>query len=258
MDLGLAGKRILITAGAARIGRVTALAFAREGARVFVCDVDEKALAELGQQSNAIGHTVADVSDEVSVDRLFAEAKKALGGLDILINNAGIAGPTGPVETLSRADWDRTLAVNITGQFLCAQRAVPLLREAGGGSIVNLSSAAGRFGFPRRAPYAASKWAVVGFSKTLSIELGPDNIRVNALLPGAVEGPRIERVIRAKAESMNVPYEEMHRRYVSKASLGRMVTADDIAGTIVFICSDAGRNISGQAISVDADAQYIV
>jgi hypothetical protein len=255
---GLKGKRVLVTAGAGGIGAVTARSFARAGARVFVCDVDQAGLAGFSKESPEIGATLADVSDEKTVDHLFTEAGKFLGGLDILINNAGIAGPTGPVETLAVADWERTLAINITGQFLCARRAVPLIRKAGGGSIVNLSSAAGRFGFPRRTPYAASKWAVVGFTKSLAVELGPDKIRVNCIQPGAVDGPRIRRVIAAKAESVGVPYDEMEKRYVTQASLGRMVTEQDIANMILFVCSDAGQNVSGQALAVDADTQYLI
>jgi len=258
MQLGLKNKRVLVTAAAAGIGRATALGFAAEGARVFICDVDTAALADFAKESPGIGTTVADVADEKAVDHLFAEAAKFLGGLDILINNAGIAGPTGPVETLSLEDWRRTLDINITGQFLCAKKAVPLLRKAGGGSIVNLSSAAGRFGFPRRTPYSASKWAVIGFTKSLAIELGPDKIRVNAILPGAVDGPRIRRVIEAKAKSVGVSFEEMEKRYVTQASLGRMVTAEDVANQILFVCSDVGQNVSGQPLAVDADTQYIV
>jgi NAD(P)-dependent dehydrogenase (short-subunit alcohol dehydrogenase family) len=258
MELGLKNKRVLITAGAAGIGAATARAFAAEGAKVFICDVDTAALATFAKENPGIGTTVADVSDEKAVDHLFAEAIKFLGGLDILINNAGIAGPTGPVETLSLEDWRRTLDINITGQFLCARKAVPLLRKAGGGSIVNLSSAAGRFGFPRRTPYAASKWAAVGFTKSLAAELGADNIRVNAVLPGAVDGPRIRRVIEAKAKSLGLPYDEMERRYVAQASLKRMVTAEDIANQILFVCSDVGQNVSGQPLAVDADTQYLI
>ena len=258
MELGLKGKRVLITAGASGIGRVTARSFAGEGAKVIVCDVDEAALAAFAKESPGVGTTRADVSDERDVDRLFAEAEKVLGGLDILVNNAGIAGPTGPVESLALADWNRTLAINITGQFLCARRAVPLLRKSGGGSIVNLSSAAGRFGFPRRTPYASSKWAVVGFTKSLAMELGPDKIRVNAILPGAVDGPRIRRVIAAKADSVGVPYQEMEKSYVTQASLKRMVSEQDIANMILFTCADTGQNVSGQALAVDADTQYLI
>ncbi|HEX6981033.1 MAG TPA: SDR family oxidoreductase [Alphaproteobacteria bacterium] len=252
------GLRVVVTAGAAGIGRRIAERFSANGARVHICDIDDAALAEFGKANPTVGVTRADVAVPGDVDRLFDEAVSALGGLDVLVNNAGIAGPTAPVEEISLEDWRRTLAVNLEGQFLCTRRAVPLLRQAGGGVIINLSSAAGRFGFARRTPYSASKWGVVGFTKSLAIELGPDNIRVNAILPGAVDGPRIRRVIAAKAESLGVPYAEMEKKYVAQASLRRMVTADDIAAMALFLAGPGGLNISGQAIAVDADTQYIV
>jgi NAD(P)-dependent dehydrogenase (short-subunit alcohol dehydrogenase family) len=258
MKKPIAGQRVIVTAGAAGIGRAVAAAFLGQGARVFICDVDKAALDEFRKAQPQAGTTVADIAEASQVDRLFDEAGKALGGLDVLVNNAGIAGPTGPVEEISQEDWRRTLAINLEGQFLCTRRAVPLLRQSGGGCIINLSSAAGRFGFPRRTPYAASKWGVIGFTKSLAVELGPDNIRVNAILPGAVDGPRIRRVIAAKAESVGVPVAEMEKRYVSQASLQRMVTADDIAGMAIFLASPAGYNVSGQALAVDADTQYLV
>jgi len=258
MKKPIAGQRVIVTAGAAGIGRAIAGAFLEQGAKVFVCDIDRTALDDLRKAQPKAGATLADVAEADQVDRLFKEAAGFLGGLDVLVNNAGIAGPTGPVEEISQEDWRRTLAVNLEGQFLCTRRAVPLLRQAGGGCIINLSSAAGRFGFARRTPYSASKWGVIGFTKSLAVELGPDNIRVNAILPGAVDGPRIRRVISAKAESLGVPVEDMEKRYVSQASLRRMVTADDIAGMAVFLASPAGFNISGQACAVDADTQYLV
>jgi NAD(P)-dependent dehydrogenase (short-subunit alcohol dehydrogenase family) len=258
MKKPIAGQRVIVTAGAAGIGRAIAAAFLSQGARVFICDVDKGALDDFRKAHPQAGTTIADIADAAQVDRLFDEAGNALGGLDVLVNNAGIAGPTGPVEEISQDDWRRTLAVNLEGQFLCTRRAVPLLRQAGGGAIINLSSAAGRFGFPRRTPYAASKWGVIGFTKSLAVELGPDNIRVNAILPGAVDGPRIRRVISAKAESLGVPVADMEKRYVSQASLQRMVTADDIAGMAIFLASPAGYNVSGQALAVDADTQYLV
>ena len=252
------GQRVIVTAGAAGIGRAIAGQFMAGGARVFICDVEAAALDEFRKAHPKAGATIADVADAQQVDHLFAEAAKFLGGLDVLVNNAGIAGPTGPVEKLSQEDWRRTLAINLEGQFLCTRRAVPLLRQAGGGTIINLSSAAGRFGFAQRTPYSASKWGVVGFTKSLAVELGADNIRVNAILPGAVDGPRIRRVIAAKAEAVGVPLKEMEAKYVSQASLKRMVTADDIAAMAVFLASPAGYNISGQALSVDADTQYLI
>jgi NAD(P)-dependent dehydrogenase (short-subunit alcohol dehydrogenase family) len=201
---------------------------------------------------------VADVSDETSVADLFAQVEKALGGLDVLINNAGIAGPTGYVETLTREDWDRTLAVNITGQFLCARLAIPLLKRSGAGVMINLSSAAGHLGFAGRSAYSASKWAVVGFTKTLAIELGAHGIRVNAILPGAVEGPRIRAVIDAKARTLGRPVAEVAAQYESQAALGRMVSARDIANMALFTASPAAGSVSGQALVVDGHTQQLV
>ena len=171
---------------------------------------------------------------------------RELGGLDVLVNNAGVAGPTGFVETLSKADWDRTLAVNITGQFLCARQAIPLLKASKAGVMINLSSAAGHLGFAGRSVYSASKWAVIGFTKSLAIELGPHGIRVNAILPGAVEGPRIRAVIAAKAETLGKPVEEIAALYENQAAMGRMVTARDIANMVLFNASEAARSVSGR------------
>jgi NAD(P)-dependent dehydrogenase (short-subunit alcohol dehydrogenase family) len=257
MELRLDGQRVVITAAVAGIGRATLETFVAAGARVFVCDVDEAGLGELQSALPEVGTIVADVSDLAAVDRLFDAALGRLGGLDILINNAGIAGPTAPIEAIEPADWARTLEVNLTGQYLCARRAVPEIRATGGGSIVNLSSAAGRFGFALRTPYAASKWAAIGLTKSLAIELGPDQIRVNAICPGAVEGERINRVIAAKAQALGISFETMHAQLLDKASMKRMVSATDIANMILYLCSDAGRLISGQAIGVDGNVEYL-
>jgi NAD(P)-dependent dehydrogenase (short-subunit alcohol dehydrogenase family) len=257
MDLRLDGRCVVLTAGAAGIGRVTLETFVAAGARVHICDVDERALDEVRRTQPGVGITVADVADPAAVDRLFDEALGRLGGLDILINNAGIAGPTGAIEEIAPDDWRRTLEANLTGQYLCARRAVPHIRAAGGGSIVNLSSAAGRFGFALRTPYAASKWAVVGLTKSLAIELGPDQIRVNAICPGAVEGDRIDRVIAAKAKAQGVLVETMRQHYVETASMKRLISPQDIANMILFLCSDAGRLVSGQVIGVDGNVEYL-
>ena len=204
MDLALSGKRVIITAGAAGIGRAIVEACRAAGARLHVCDIDENALTALRAEYPEVGASLCDVSDSSAVDRLFEAAQAGLGGLDALVNNAGIAGPTKGVEEISDAEWAQTLAVNITGQFYCVRRAAPLIKAAGGGAIVNMSSGAGRFGYPLRSPYAAFNWAVVGFSHTLAIELGGHGIRVNAILPGPVAGERIDRVIRAKAEQRGI------------------------------------------------------
>ena len=258
MDAGIRGLRVLVTAGASGIGLATARAFAREGARVHVCDVDTRALDALGRSDPGLGRSVCDVADPAAVKQLFDTSIASLGGLDALVNNAGIAGPTAPCEDVALADWQRTLAVNLTGQFMCAQRAIPLLKRSANASIANLSSAAGRFGFPNRSPYAASKWGVIGFTKTLSMELGPLGIRVNAICPGAVAGARIDAVFAGKAGLRNVAPEVVRDEALAKTSLRRLVTADDIANAIVFLASPLGANISGHALPVDADTQSLV
>jgi NAD(P)-dependent dehydrogenase (short-subunit alcohol dehydrogenase family) len=258
MDLQLAGLRVLITAGASGIGLATARAFVREGARVHVSDVDRAVLDALATTDSTLLRSMCDVADRSQVAAMFDDALRALDGLDVLVNNAGIAGPTAKCEDIPSEAWERTLAVNITGQFHCAQLAIPHLRHSGNASIVNLSSAAGRFGFPLRTPYSASKWAVIGFTKSLSIELGGDGVRVNAICPGSVAGARIESVYGAKAAARGVDYAVVLEEALAKTSLRRLVTADDIANTIVFLCSPAGANISGQAIAVDADVQALV
>jgi len=256
-DVKFAGRKVLITAGADGLGLEMARVFSAAGANVFVCDVNEARLADLRREIPAIHAEVADVSDEASVARLFERVQRTLGGLDVLINNAGIAGPAGPVETLSKTDWDRTLAVNVTGQFLCARLAIPLLKASSAGVMINLSSAAGHLGFAGRSVYSASKWAVIGFTKSLAIELGQFGIRVNAILPGAVEGPRIRAVIAAKAATLNQPVDEVAALYENQAALGRMVTARDIANMALFNASDAARSVSGQAIVVDGFTQKL-
>lgn len=257
MDIRLDGKRVILTAGAAGLGRVTLKTFVDAGAEVFVCDVDDDALNEVRSSYQNVGVIHADVADPDDVDRLFDTALERLGGLDILLNNAGIAGPTAAVEEVDLDDWRKTLDINITGLFLCAKRAVPHIKATGGGSIVNLSSAAGRFGFPLRSPYAASKWAVVGFTKSLAIELGPSQIRVNAICPGAVEGDRINRVISAKADAEGVSFDEMYQHYAGVASMKTLIKPGDIANMMLFICSDAGRLVSGQILGIDGNVEYL-
>lgn len=250
------GLKVLVTAGAAGIGRAIAEAFADRGDQVHVCDVSEDALDALAAEHPGIGTSPADVADPDQVDWLFDAVKASLGGLDVLVNNAGIAGPTGPVDTLSVADWDRTMAVNINGQFYCARRAVPWLRQSKG-AIINLSSVAGRLAYPLRTPYAASKWAVVGFTKSLAAELGPEGVRVNAILPGVVDGERIRRVIADRAAAAGVSHEQMEQRYLSQVSLRRMIQPQEIASMATFLCSPAGASISGQALSVCGNVEVL-
>jgi NAD(P)-dependent dehydrogenase (short-subunit alcohol dehydrogenase family) len=251
------GLRVLVTAGASGIGRTIASALLEDGGRVHVCDVSEEALADCRKTLPKVTTSRADVANEGQVDQLFNEVQANLGGLDVLVNNAGIAGPTGGIEEIEPEEWRRTIDVNLNGQFYCARLAVPMLRAAGGGAIINLSSVAGRLGYAYRTPYSASKWAVIGLTESLAIELGPSDIRVNAILPGIVEGPRIQRVIQARADQLNIGYPAMEQQYLAKVSLRRMVTAEDVAAMVVFLCSPAGRNISGQALSVCGNVETL-
>jgi NAD(P)-dependent dehydrogenase (short-subunit alcohol dehydrogenase family) len=257
MEISAKGRRVLITAGAAGIGRAMTEVFHRAGARVHICDVVQAALDETAKAFPGIGVTLADVSSLKDVERLFAEVKRHLGGLDCLINNAGIAGPTGKVEDIAIADWERCIAVDLNGMFYCTRLAVPLLKSAGGGSIINLSSAAGRLGFPFRTPYAAAKWGVVGFTRSLSMEIGDDNIRVNAIQPGVVEGDRIDKVIDAKAKAVGISFEEQKRISLERVSMHRMVSPYDIAHMALYLASDIGQNVTGQALSVCAGVEML-
>lgn len=251
------GLRVMITAGGAGIGRVIAETFQANGARVHVCDVSSEAIADCQEAMPEVGTTLADVADVQQVDRWFDEAQATLEGLDVLVNNAGVAGPTAGVEDIAPEEWNRTVSVNLNGQFYCTRRAVPLLRQSKAGSIINISSVAGRLGYAYRTPYAATKWAVVGFTQSLAKELGPEGIRANAILPGVVKGERIERVIAARAETVGVSYAEMEERYLSRVSLRRMVTQQDIADMALFLCSPAGQSISGQALSVCGNVETL-
>jgi len=251
------GLRVLVTAGASGIGRVIAEAFAAAGARVHVCDVSEAALAALDVAGTTITASRADVADRQQVATLFDVARRTLGGLDVLVNNAGVAGPTARVEDVTPEALDRTMAVNVASQFHCAAEAVPLLLDAGGGAIVNMSSVAGRLGYAMRSPYAASKWAVIGLTRSLAIELGPGNIRVNAILPGHVNTARFEHVVAAKAATLGLAPDAMRRRILDVVSLRRTVESADVANMALYLCSPFGASITGQAISVCGDVQMM-
>lgn len=251
------GLRVLITAGASGIGLCTAQQFASAGASVYVADVDRAALAQCLVNNPGLAGGYCDVAQEADVAQMFGHALEQLGGLDVLVNNAGVSGPTAAVEDIDLAAWHQCLAVNLDGAFLCSRAAIPVLKKQKSGCIVHLSSTAGLFGFPRRAPYAAAKWAIRGLTRTMAQELGPFGIRVNCICPGSVEGDRMDRVIAAEAEKTRTSPDEVRRMYVSAASLGQFVRAEDIANAIVFLCSEAGRMISGQDFVVDGHTETL-
>ena len=250
--------RVLITGAASGAGRTIAETLADAGARVFVSDISGVSVADLSNARPDIRVVQADAGNEAEIDDMFTQAERYLGGLDVLINNAGIAGPTMSVEDISLTDWAKTFDVNVTGHFLCARRAIPLMKTQKFGSIVNVSSMSAVVGLPMRLPYAVSKAAVLSLTQNLARELGPFNIRVNAILPGLIEGDRVRRVIAAKAKALSISEEEYEAELLRYTSMRTMVTAEDIASMVLFLASDASRRVSGQMIAVDGHLQYEV
>lgn len=246
-------QRVLITAGASGIGLAMARAFKAEGANVFVCDIDERALEAASQEGFLAAR--GDMARRAEIEAMVPAAVSALGGLDVLINNAGIAGLTLPVEQMPPDAWDKVVAVNLTAMFDVTRLAIPFLKQSQAGVIINMSSVAGRFGFENRSPYAATKWGVIGFTKTLAIELGQYGIRANAIAPGAVEGERIERVFAGRAQISGRSVEEVRADAFAAQSIKAMVDPNDIAALAVFLASSAAKAISGQVIPIDNDRQ---
>jgi NAD(P)-dependent dehydrogenase (short-subunit alcohol dehydrogenase family) len=250
-------QRVLVTAGASGIGRETVRAFAAGGAKVFVCDIDEVALAALSKELPHVATARCDVAKRAENERMVAAALQSLGGLDVLVNNAGIAGPTAPVEQVPPEEWDRVVQVNLTAAFDVTRLAIPALKQSRAGVVIVMSSAAGRFGYPNRVAYAATKWGLIGFTKTLAMELGAFGIRANAILPGTVDGDRIQRVFEGRAKASGRSVEAVRDESMRNQSLQALVDPKDIAALAVFLASDAGRSISGQALAIDGDIQRL-
>ncbi|HTQ81831.1 MAG TPA: SDR family oxidoreductase [Pseudolabrys sp.] len=248
-------QRVLITAGAAGIGREFARAFAAQGARIYICDIDEAALAALAKEIPGLVARRCDMARRAEIERMVPEAIAALGGLDVLINNAGVAGLTLPVEQYPPDDWDKVVAINLTGMFDVTRLAIPALKESKAGVIINMSSIAGRYGFANRSPYAATKWAVIGFTKTLAMELGSHGVRANAIAPGAVEGDRIQRVFAGRAQLSGRSMAEVKSEAFAAQSIDGFIDPKDIAQLAVFLASPAAKSISGQVLPIDNDRQ---
>lgn len=248
--MDLAGKTAIVTAGASGIGLAIAERFAECGASLCLCDIDDAALEAVAARLPAALVMKADVSDPADVARLYDALRERYDGLDILVNNAGISGPTKNIEDVTDDEWRRTLDVNITGMFHMVRAAVPLFRQRGGGSIINMSSVAGRIGMPRRGPYSVTKYAVRGFTDVLAIELGEIGVRVNALLPGFVDGPRGERVIAEQAEANRIPYDKYRQALLHNISMHSPVQMKEVADMAAFLASDLAPHISGQSIGV--------
>ena len=252
----LEGKVAIVTGGGGGIGRVIALRYVREGASVVLAGPTEAKIKsvekEIATQGGRAVAVHADVAEESDVARIVAATLSAFSRVDILVNNAGVAGPTALVQNISREDWDRTFAINLTGTFLCAKHVLPRLIEQRSGCIINITSIAGLQAYAYRSPYCASKWGMIGFTQTLAQEGGPYGITANAIAPGPVKGPRIESVIRNRAAEMKLPYEEVVKQYVEPTALKRMVEEEDIAAMAVFLASPEGSNITGETLNISA------
>jgi NAD(P)-dependent dehydrogenase (short-subunit alcohol dehydrogenase family) len=249
--------KVIVTAGASGIGLETAKAFLKSGAKVAICDIDHNALEIVKATFPEIFTQFCDVANATETQQFIKNAAIQLGGIDTLVNNAGVGGPTGKIEEILPEDWTKCIEVCLGGQFNCIRSSVIHLKQSDNASIINLSSAAGRMGFAMRAPYAAAKWGVIGLTKSLAIELGEYNIRVNAVLPGIVAGTRQEAVLKNKATARNISYEEVEIEALSYSSIKKYVTALDIANQIIFLANKTGSMISGQAISVCGDLKML-
>jgi NAD(P)-dependent dehydrogenase (short-subunit alcohol dehydrogenase family) len=244
-------QRVLVTAGASGIGREIARAFAACGGRVFVSDIDGEGLSSLAGEIAGVTTKVCDNAKRSDVEALIPAAVEALGGLDVLVNNAGISGPTAPVETMDPDAWEEVMNVNLNGTFNVTRLAIPHLKKSSGASIIIISSLGGRIGYPNRSPYCASKWGLMGLAKTLALELGRFNIRSNAIAPGVVSGDRIERVLEGRAKAEGKTLEEIKEGAMAIQAIKRFVDPREIADLCVFLASDAGKSISGQILPID-------
>jgi NAD(P)-dependent dehydrogenase (short-subunit alcohol dehydrogenase family) len=249
-------QKVIITAGATGIGLKIAAAMHAAGSQIWICDIAEAPLAEAATALPGVGTMLCDVADPAACEAFVARATEAMGGLDILVNNAGIAGPAAPVQNIRTEDWTRCFEVNVNGQFYMARAAIPHLQAAKGGSIVCMASVAGKYAFPLRSPYSASKAAVISLARALSVELGPDQIRVNAIAPGVVAGDRIRRVFTDRAATRGITYEEMEAVALRAVSMKTMVEPEEIADLVMYLCGPSGRPISGQVMSICGGLEY--
>ncbi|MGH7948775.1 MAG: SDR family NAD(P)-dependent oxidoreductase [Candidatus Binataceae bacterium] len=251
----LKDKVAIITGGGYGIGKQIALLYGKAGAKIVIAartiEPMEQTCAELEQAGVKAIHLRVDVSKEADCKRMADETVKAFGRIDILVNNAGIAGPTKRIQEMSLAEWEEVLDINITGAWLASRAVIPIMDGQRSGNILMISSGAGRRGYPLRAPYAASKWAMIGLTQTLAGEWGTRGIRVNCICPGAIAGDRIERVMRARAESMKVPYEQIRNAFLSGAAMNRMATEEEVARTALYLVTDLAAGVTGQTINVD-------
>ena len=258
IDQSLKNKKVLISAGASGIGWATTKLCLSRGATVFICDINKKYLIKTKKHAlynKKLFIHECDASNENQVLNFFKRVKKKTKKIDALINNVGIAGPTGLLEKLKSKDWENTLHIDVNSHFYFTKQAIPLIKKSKNGSIVNISSTAGILGFPLRSPYAASKWAIIGITKTLAMELGKFNIRVNAVCPGTIKGDRMKRVIKDKAKFTKISPKVIEKDFISMSSMKQWILEEDIGKMCSFLISDDSLRVSGQVISVDGHTE---
>jgi NAD(P)-dependent dehydrogenase (short-subunit alcohol dehydrogenase family) len=248
-------RRVVVTAGGGGIGLTIAQAFVAAGDRVHVCDVNADAVERVTRENPAITGTVCDIADRAAVERFVEEAVDSLGGIDVLVNNAGIAGPTTSVEDLDPDEWDTVLAVNLTGPFNVTRLAIPHLRKSDAGVVIMMSSVGGRFGYANRSTYATTKRALIALAETLALELGDDGIRVNTIAPGAVSGPRMDGVLKARAAATGRDLNDVLTDALGIQSIKRFADPRDIAALAVFLAGEHATTITGQTFAIDGGAK---
>lgn len=256
MTGSLASRRVVVTGGGDSTGLAIALQLAARGARVHVGEVRAEALARALGEHPELGGTLADVARPEDVRRLFDEARKRLGPIDTLVNVVGVPGPEAAVEHITDEGWAQTFAANVSGTFYAIREAVPDMKRAGGGVIVNFSSGSTRTNMPNRLPYVASKWAVEGMTRALARELGPHGIRINAILPGLIDNARMQGIIARNAERQGTTPGELKQEYLRYISMHSAVSPEELGATVAFLCSDDARHLTGQLIGVDGNIEW--
>ena len=254
----LKNKKIIISAGASGIGLATAKICLSRGAYVYICDIDINSINKLNKhplKNKRLFTYNYDASKENEVINFFKKIKKKTKKIDGLINNVGIAGPTGTLDKLKSKDWEKTIQVDINSHFYFTKLSIPMIKKSKNGSIINISSTAGILGFPLRTPYAASKWAIVGITKSLAMELGKFNIRVNAVCPGTIKGSRMKRVIKEKAKFMKKNPKNIEKDFISMSSMKKWILEEDIGKMCAFLISEDSSKVSGQVIAVDGHTE---
>ncbi|WP_435365746.1 SDR family NAD(P)-dependent oxidoreductase [Haloarchaeobius sp. DYHT-AS-18] len=252
----VSGSTAIVTGGGRGIGRAICCALAAEGADVVIADIDREEMAEtaaLVEEEGVRGYPVqTDLRSFEDIEATVEEVLEEFGSIDILVNNAGIAGPTAECEAVEPEEWDQTMAVNLRGPFLMCRQVLPSMKEQGYGRIVNISSVTGKRPLTQRTPYATAKMGLIGFTRTLAAEVGEDDINVNAVCPGSVDGPRIDRVFEAKAEAQGRTYEEVRGDAEAESPRRELVQKEDIAQTVSYLCSSSADRITGQDVNVSA------